>query len=394
MSSNIKSIKDLVLNESICTLPWHGFALFPNGDVRNCAISNELLGNLHTSDLDDILSNSVSRSVRQDMIDGTKHQRCNTCYRTEDLQNSNPLSKISNRIWYMKVMKNHDLGAYDQTEFVSPQILDLRWRNTCNYRCVYCGPSLSSRWASDRNKSANFTIDEHKLAETKKYIFDNIKTIKHVYLAGGEPLLIKENLEVLERLKEHNPNVTIRINTNLSVINNKIFKLLVDDFKNTKWTISVDSIEEDYNYIRYPGDWNNFLKNLTYLYSKTKNINYNMTWSVLNAYSIFDAIDFLQQKFSCPDSVFVIQPIFEPRTLHISHLSTDVIDDLRSVINKKLSQCESSLYKNSLQSMLSYLDLSCRKNLDRTIKFLNIINKQQGLDFPQSLAHLLEKEIK
>lgn len=393
MSNNIKSIKDLIFHPSVCTLPWHGFTLFPNGEIKNCAISNEVLGNVHNSDIDNILNNTTSRTVRQDMVDGQRHSRCTTCYRTEDLQDSIPLNKISNRIWYMKVMKNHDLGVYDHLEYANTSVLDLRWRNTCNYSCVYCGPNLSSKWASERNKTKFFTIDEDKLSETKKYIFENTKSLKHVYLAGGEPLLIKENLELLEHLKKHNPEVTVRINTNLSSINNKIFKLLVDDFKNTKWTVSVETIGEDYNYIRYPGNWDNFVNNLTYLYTKTKNIDYNMTWSVLNAYSIFDAIDFLQKKFSVADSVFVIQPIFHPRSLHIGNLPDSRIRDLKSLVEQRMTTSKSELYRNSLQSMLSYLNLPRKKKLDKTIKFLDIINRQRSLSLPQSLTYLNNTEV-
>jgi sulfatase maturation enzyme AslB (radical SAM superfamily) len=330
--------------------------------------------------------------VRNDMQSKIKHKRCTTCYRTEDLQHSNPISKISNRIWYMKVMKNHDLSVYDQDQFVNYSVLDLRWRNTCNYSCVYCGPSLSSKWAVERNKHTLFNIDEHSLVKLKTHIFDHAKDIKHVYLAGGEPLLIKENLELLEILKELNPDVTVRINTNLSIVDNKIFKLLTEEFKNTKWTISIDNMLEDYEYTRYPGNWEKFLSNLTYLYTKTKNIDYNMTWSVLNAFTIFDTVDFLQEQFSCPDSVFVIHPIFNPKALQIGNLSDSTLGQLKCSINKRIQKCESTLYKNSLQSMISVIDKPITKRINKTIKYLEIINKKRSLLFPPSLSYIFNKE--
>ena len=392
--TKIKTFKDLVLNESLCVLPWHGFALFPNGTIRNCAISSERLGNVKENSLYNILDNNASCNIRKDMQSNIKHKRCNQCYRTEDLQHDNPLNKISNRIWYMKVLKNHNLSVYQQDSFVGPKILDLRWRNTCNLGCIYCGPDLSSRWANERNKQQFIRIDETFLNETKKYIFENIKEIKHIYLAGGEPLLIKENLELLEELKKQNPTVNIRINTNLSKINNKIFEILIKDFPTTKWTISIDAIKEDYEYIRYPGNWDIFSNNLAYLYSKTTNIDYNMTWSVLNAYSIFEATDFLQQNFNCPDSVFVIQPIFNPRALQVNNLSSQTLDNIKIEIKERMQKCNSSLYKNSLESMLSSLDLTTNKRFNKTLKFLNVINKQRSLIFPTSLTNLINKENK
>jgi radical SAM protein with 4Fe4S-binding SPASM domain len=388
MSSNIHGIKDLIFHKSICVLPWHGFTVFPNGNIKNCAISEELLGNLHNQSLPDILNNKISQQVRQDMQQDNRHDRCKVCYRSEDLQpESNTLNKVSNRIWYMKVMKNHDLTVYSQTQYVESRILDLRWRNTCNFACVYCGPDLSSKWASELNDSTH-TIDEEVFAKSKSYVLENLKSIRHVYLAGGEPLLIVENQELLERLKIDSPNATVRVNTNLSIINNKIFNLLINDFKDTKWTISVDSIGPSYEYIRYPGIWSRFNKNLNELCQHTKNIDFNMTWSVLNAYSIFEAIDFLQKEFKFPDSVFVIQPVFGPDWLFINNLPDHVLEDLKEKIRQRLLSAQSDLYRNSLNSMLSCLDIPWNKQLDETKRQLEIINQRRNLDFTDTLSYL------
>ena len=75
---------------------------------------------------------------------------------------------------------------------------------------------------------------------------------------------IKENLELLNILKDQNPDVEIRINTNLSIVDNEIFKKLIT-FKNVKWTVSVDAIAAEFEYIRYPGNWNKFHHNLSCL---------------------------------------------------------------------------------------------------------------------------------
>ena len=63
-------------------------------------------------------------------------------------------------------------------------------------------------------------------------------------MAGGEPMLMKENKEFLDLLYKKNPNATIRINTNLSKTNTGIFDT-VCKFKNVHWTISVESIDEE-----------------------------------------------------------------------------------------------------------------------------------------------------
>ena len=65
---------------------------------------------------------------------------------------------------------------------------------------------------------------------------------------GGEPFYIPHNVKLLSLLK--NKEVPLRINTNMHWNNNnKLYKIL-KDFKNVQLTMSADSIEEKFNYIR------------------------------------------------------------------------------------------------------------------------------------------------
>ena len=92
-------------------------------------------------------------------------------------------------------------------------------------------------------------------------------------------MLINENREFLKLLLEKNPNVQLRVNTNLSSTGTGVFQLLCE-FKNVHWTISVESIEEEYEYIRYHGSWNDFLRNLKYIQTLGHKINFNMLYFI------------------------------------------------------------------------------------------------------------------
>ena len=84
---------------------------------------------------------------------------------------------------------------------------------------------------------------------------------EHVVITGGEPMLMKENLEFLQLLKKENPDCHIRVNTNLSTTMTGVFDLLCS-FKNVHWTVSVESMGEEYEYIRHHGSWVDFDQNL------------------------------------------------------------------------------------------------------------------------------------
>jgi sulfatase maturation enzyme AslB (radical SAM superfamily) len=381
------NIKEFIQHPAICTLPWHGICILPNGDIKNCAISQETLGNVHNNELSDIIHAPIAHAIKQDMVNAIRHPRCTTCYRSEDLQSNSPaLTKISNRIWYIKVMGNHDLSTYDSVESFKLSILDLRWQNTCNLACVYCGPDLSSKWANELNDKSH-VIDLDVFQKTKEYILNNLTDVKHVYLAGGEPLLIKENYELLSALHNINPDVTIRVNTNLSSIDNKIFNLLTTKFKNVKWTVSVDSIEENYEYVRFPGNWLKFKENLKTLQNLSADINFNMVWCILNAYALFDCFDYLKSE-GFHDSTFIVQPLYSPSWLSVNHLHSGEIEKIQATILEKLAKSTSVLYSNSLNSMLSYTKIPFEKNINLTRTKLDMLNKRRNLNFSNQLLYL------
>jgi radical SAM protein with 4Fe4S-binding SPASM domain len=381
------NIKEFIQHPAICTLPWHGICILPNGKVKNCAIVNQEIGNIHDNELSEIIHSTSAYQIKQDMIDSNRHLRCSTCYRSEDLQPDSPaLKKISNRVWYIKVMGNHDLSTYNSVESFKLNILDLRWQNTCNLACVYCGPDLSSKWAAELNDTSH-TIDYDVFQKNKKYILDNLTDVKHVYLAGGEPLLIKENYELLLALYDINPEVTIRVNTNLANIDNKIFDLLTKKFKNVKWTVSVDSVEDNYEYVRFPGNWAKFKENLRILQSLSADINFNMVWCILNAYALFDCFDYLKSE-GFYESTFIVQPLYSPTWLSVNHLHSDEITKLQNIINEKLAKSTDDLYSNSLNSMLSYTKTSFEKNINLTRTKLDMLNNRRRLNFSNQLLYL------
>ena len=369
--------KEYFYHNALCPLPWTGVFVNPDGTIRNCAITKQDLGNIHNTPINEILEGPTNVAIKTDMLNHVRHSRCNACYTVEDLSNSEAESG-SNRSWYKKYgIKN--LDVYTSPNNFSLKIVDLRWRNTCNQACVYCGPDLSSKWANEL-KYSNYTIDETILAKNKKYIFDKIDTIDHVYLAGGEPLLIIENLELLELLSDRKPGVEIRINTNLSVVDNKIFKKLLT-FKNVKWTISVDAQDAEYEYIRYPGNWNQFYSNLLGLKNKNFDINFNMVWCILNANSIFKCIeDFQSAGFH--ENSFIIQCLDTPLPLNIKNLPNHELEKLKVLIKNKLTTTNSAYWLHkSLEIMYNYINTPClSKNLSETFNFLKTLDKRRNLD--------------
>lgn len=378
--------KDYFYHESLCSLPWTGVYIDPRGVVKNCAISGATLGNIHHENVEQCLLGETNTIIKQDMLNNVKHPRCNACYGVEKFSNNTQESQ-SNRSWYKRTgVKFVDSGLYNQAKNFKLDVLDLRWRNTCNQACVYCGPDLSSRWASELNDTSHM-IDETVLDQNKKWLLNNLDSVSHVYLAGGEPLLIKENIELLDKLWPRHKDVTIRVNTNLSRIDTKVFKRLMM-FDHVKWTVSVDTIEAQYEYIRYPGVWDTFVKNLILLKDTGADINFNLVWFVLNAESIFECFDFFME-LGFHENTFIVQPLSDPEQLGIWNLTDNQLDSIQQTISSRMEKVNSSywLYK-SLSSMYNFVNSPRPKNIIATQDYFKTLDLRRNLDHTKIFTNL------
>lgn len=280
-------------NDAFCPLPWTSVYIEPDGRVDSCCIARNNLGNLHKTNLQNIVSGAKNIQIKQEMLAGQRAPGCKVCYAPGDNISQGRKYHRDNQLvefddWHP------DKTFFDQPENFKLQYADLRFRNTCNYGCVYCGPKLSSTWASELKQFVN--TDESAVADVTQYFVDNASDLRKVYLAGGEPLLIKENQIILEKLLEVNPECRLTVNTNLSMIRgNRIFELLTH-LPNVSWLISAEDMGDKYNYIRYPGDWNVFVENLDLLkvsIPATHQVKFNLVFFALNAKTIWDYVDFL-----------------------------------------------------------------------------------------------------
>jgi len=367
--------KEYLTNQHFCPVPWTGLMYNFDGNVKNCIRSSAPIGNIHNQPIEEIVNNVKNIHTRFNMIINEPGPRCSPCYDLEIKKNSFDI--ISDRVFYLKELKSVPLDTYDEPTTFNLHTVDLRWSNLCNFSCVYCNPEFSSRWASELDIKISTPADEKK-KEFKNYIFENAAQLKHVYMAGGEPLLIKENLEFLELLKEKNPEVNLRINTNLSKVDTRIFDLICT-FKNVHWTISVESIEEEYEYIRYGGKWTDFLDNLNIVRNLDHKVSFNMLHFLLNYQSIFNCVDYLK-GLGFHNNSFVIGALLQPDYLNIRHLPENMLNLVKEKLVQRINDHPGFLIENGYRNVLDYINQPIEKNLTESFKQIKILDQRRGLD--------------
>jgi MoaA/NifB/PqqE/SkfB family radical SAM enzyme len=364
-----------VLDKNFCVLPWTGFELEPNGNVKNCIISTEVIGNIKQQSIEEIIQ--ANRKIRQDMLDGKYPSNCAGCYKQEKHRKKD-FSSISSRLYYAKeITPKVPSELFEKAENFKLKHVDLRWTNKCNQACVYCGPEYSSKWEQELGKKMQF--DKTANERLKDYIYEHVQDLENVYLAGGEPMLMKQNKDFLEHLYKHNPNATLRVNSNLSKTNTGIFDLICK-FQNVHWTVSVESIEEEYNYIRHHGNWHDFLENLQTLKNTNHKITFNMLYFILNHRSIFDCVNFFQKQ-GFHNNSFVIGPLHTPLHLNVLNLPKKIINECVELFQKQIDSKPGFLLQNSYENILSYLtETEFYANIELTKQELLKMDQRRNID--------------
>ena len=374
--------KDMLTNPYFCPMPWNGLMYNFDGQVKNCIRSDPstgALGNIKDHPIEEILLGNINVTKQQNIVDQSPAAGCHTCYDLE--RGKQGFDIISDRVFYLKEFKKNNLDLYQPGQH-ELQAIDVRWTNTCNFACSYCGPEFSSKWADELGVVISQPTEQQQ-EDFKNYIYQHAYKLKHVYLAGGEPLLMKQNLELLAKL---NPDVNLRINTNLSKVDTGVFNA-VCGFKNVHWTVSVETIEEEFEYIRFGGCWQDFLDNLNAIRKLDHKISFNMLWFLLNYDSVFGCVDYLK-GLGFHNNSFVIGALISPDHLNIRHLPDDVLNLLKTKLELRIAEQPGYLLEDSYRNMLYYIEQPIEKNLPRSFKKLSAMDLRRGVDSSEIFTEL------
>lgn len=374
--------KDILTNRNFCPMPWAGLMYNMDGKVKNCIRSAGSIGDLKQNSIQEILHGPVNLDTQQRMLAKQPGQNCHTCYDLEG--DKTGFDIISDRIFYIRELKHVPLDTYQHNQH-ELNTIDVRWTNLCNFACVYCGPEFSSSWA-DELETKITKPDNVRFNDFKRYIFDHAATLKHVYLAGGEPLLMKENIELLDLLQKVNPGVNLRINTNLSKTNTQVFDRICE-FKNVHWTVSVETMADEFEYIRYGGSWTDFLENLLTIQKLNHKISFNMLWLLLNYRSVFTCVDYLN-SLGFHNNSFIIGALLTPEYLNIRHLPDCMLQLIKQELQDRIDQGPGYLLEDSYRNLLRYITQPFKKDLSLAFTQIKKLDQRRGLDSSKIFTEL------
>jgi radical SAM protein with 4Fe4S-binding SPASM domain len=328
-----------------CAAPWRGLHINPRGDVKTCCAGNpNMLGNLNSAKIEDVLNSPKLQEIRQTVARGQKHPYCSNCQSAEAMGGS------SERSWH-----NNQNPQFDYTtagdRYHYPVIMDVRWNTTCNLSCNYCSEWASSKWSA--LKSIPFKSGTRPYYDAVcDFVEQHREHIQEVALVGGEPLLLPENERLLDVIPE-NAIVTLITNMAVDFENNKVFRKIAQR-RRVGWSMSFENIAQRYEYVRYGGDWQLLKHNLEIINDLKKNQGH---WGGIHAvYNIYSATRLceLYQFAKETETSILWQKLFDPDCLDpflhgpkVAQLAMAEID--RLVAMGLISNHEQNLFATSRQ---------------------------------------------
>lgn len=275
-------------NESACLLKWAWSTVYFNsGTTASCHRTQKYAITPNNFDLFHNLPDKIA--ARNTMLAGQWPQAgCEYCKNVEDaggLSDRQSTLQQDNG-WLVPP----ELATDSAATVVTPTILEVYFKNTCNMKCVYCGPHHSSLWEEENRKFDssfhNRTFDikqaqhndhyDRMVADLWKYLDQNdrYKNIKRYHILGGEPLLMTELDDSIEFWRTHpNPDLIFSIITNLNIPTTR-FKQYLSQFRklvlsNKIWklqiTASLDCWDSEQEYVRYGLDLRQWQENFELL---------------------------------------------------------------------------------------------------------------------------------
>lgn len=234
------------MSQKYCSAVDTGLFVNVNGGVKLCCSGAVNLGSLRKKPIKDIFQNPLFFEIKNNLDNNQTHSYCDGCDKIESIAPGSSQRSAFN-------------DTFANTTDRKLGLIDIRWSNVCNLSCRYCNVEDSSEWRRLHNLSIE-TVDKDYTESLFEEIELNKSSIKNIYLLGGEPLLQKHNIRLLNLI---DPTAKIDLLTNLSVKldNNKVYHEL-QKFNMVLWNLSFDNIGDRFEYVRAGAEWEQFESNL------------------------------------------------------------------------------------------------------------------------------------
>lgn len=331
---------DTADDSNFCSIPWgHRIVNLTQPWYKFCCVSQMI----PVENISHIESSPQLSRVKQQLLQNTQPSECSTCFNAEKT-GSPSFRKVSNYTDIKKIPNGI-------------QALEINLENTCNLRCLSCGPTYSSRWGEGTHTDE---LLDSNLKALLELIELNKHSIQRVVISGGEPSIIPNFYRIIDCVKNSLPNyVEIFINTN-GMFNERLGNKFVETIKELSKTHvthcywSCDGYGELGEFLRDGLNYEHFKNNIKKIIRETSaNHKLQITTSNLNLTSQIDLIEDIFSIKVMPVKVFYLvhnKNFMLPSILgsYISNIVTNIdIEKMKDVAPEYYSSAYTELVRNT-----------------------------------------------
>lgn len=257
----------------------------------------------------EILDTQIYENLRRNSSNGVQDSNCQKCYYEESL------GKESLRQRFNK--------EYD-CDIVELKYLEVGLDNICNLTCDGCYADFSSSWSQkqypDKAKSFHIrtSVDLKTLPET----------VSKILFLGGEPLMTKRHLKILELVKNKSL-VTVTYNTNGTfLLDDKTLEML-KKFKEVDFIVSIDGYGDLNDRVRSGSQWTDICKFIEQVTNEKFKLSINTVVHKNNWHGLLDLEKFVNDL----GVSWTVNMLTYPEHLNIINVDNkkQLIDILRSI---------------------------------------------------------------
>ena len=240
-----------------CYSPWTNIDFSPTGAITPCCKFQvkyyDKMYNIKSDSITEYANSNFLKQIKTEFTNGQWPIGCERC-QIEEQNGIESKRQLDHTRW-----KDH-YQHYQLTEnnFITASIA---FGNTCNLKCITCGPASSSKWHNEAKEIYNITIKHHKFFK-EQFVTDfvnNAPDIVHIDIPGGEPFLsgVPEQKALLNYYISSGQasNITLHYTTNATVFPDDEWWDLWTHFKEIDMQLSIDGVGRRYEYIRFPANW-------------------------------------------------------------------------------------------------------------------------------------------
>lgn len=381
-------------HDRFCVLPWISLEASPIGSVRPCCLADDEIVddtgskfNLVTAKIDLIRDSTHMRRLRQEFLSGQQPQTCRKCW------NEERAGRTSKRMHTLDRLK-HMVSDTDWTEDAKPlMFVDLKLGNICNLKCRICGAWSSSQFATEEIN------DTHPDKRKETFAYQMLRAgawprsspdfwqqlesvaeeIRYIEFTGGEPFMIQEHFDLLERLVQRGlaSNIEIHYNTN-GTIYPKQAPEIWQHFRTVEIAFSIDDVGERFEYQRSNASWTEVNANIERFFKLRERYS-NIRLQVCSTVNVFNVLylhdvaswirsrpfDFVYWNVMHDAWYFSVSCLPEPaKQAIINHLSTQDFGPDRPEIDRICAFMQNGASTDGFMTRMKINDLDRKRGQD------------------------------